>query len=361
MIQRSNPRVIGGFVLIALGVLVATILVFGSGRVLKKYVRAVIYFQGAVSGLREGAPVDFRGVQIGTVQEISVKWDVQSRQLSIPVVIEIDPSRIKVIGGRLDDENRPSLDRMIENGLRAELRLQSFVTGLMAVQLNFQPRTEAKLVGGPDLPYPEIPTVPSTFEQATEVLTELAKDAPELMRHLNTVLDDVSTLLRDYHGSGAQARDILTQLAKFSKALGDSDGDMRSILQGLEKLTANLDKVSKNADVAVVEAGDTVKRLNRMLADNDGPIKTMIGNFGKAGAGLTQLTERLNQIAQDNRDGLKDFTSSGLYDLTNLIRDTQELVANLNRTIDDLRRNPSQFLFGQGQREVAPSRSSRTP
>ncbi|MBV8169244.1 MAG: hypothetical protein JO021_20795, partial [Alphaproteobacteria bacterium] len=74
------------------------------------------------------------------------------------------------------------------------------------------------------------------------------------------------------------------------------------------------------------------------------------------------LTQRLNQIAQDNRDGLKDFTSSGLYDLTNLIRDTQELVANLNRTIDDLRRNPSQFLFGQGQREVAPAtRSSRTP
>lgn len=362
MIQRSNPRVIGGFVLLAVGLLVATILVFGSGRVLKKYTRALIYFQGSVSGLREGAPVEFRGVQIGTVQDISVKYDVQSRQLSIPVIVEIDPSRIKVTGGRLDDENRPSLDRMTENGLRAELRLQSFVTGQMAVQLSFQPRTEARLVGGPDLPYPEIPTVPSTFEQATEILTELAKDAPELIRHLNTVLDDASTLLREFHGSGTSARDILTELQKFAKALGDSDRDMRATLQNLQKVTASLEKVSNHADTAVVEAGDTVKRLNRMLADNDGPIKTMIANFGKAGAGLGQLTDRLNQIAQDNRDGLKDFTSSGLYDLTNLIRDTQELVANLNRTIDDLRRNPSQFLFGQGQREVAPStRSSRTP
>ncbi|MBV8165921.1 MAG: MCE family protein, partial [Alphaproteobacteria bacterium] len=215
MIQRSNPRVIGGFVLLAIGLLVATILVFGSGRVLKKYARAVIYFQGSVSGLREGAPVDFRGVQIGTVQEISVKYDVQNRQLSIPVVVEIDPSRIKVVG-RADEESRPSLDRMIEQGLRAELRLQSFVTGQMAVQLNFQPRTEARLVGGPDLPYPEIPTVPSTFEQATEVLTELAKDAPELLKHLNVVLDDASTLLRDFHGSGATTRDILTELQKFS-------------------------------------------------------------------------------------------------------------------------------------------------
>jgi paraquat-inducible protein B len=324
--------------------------------VLKRFDRAVIFFQGSVGGLREGAPVDFRGVQIGTVQDISVKYDVQNGQLSIPVVVDIDPTRIKVVG-RADEETRYSLERMIERGLRAELRLVSFVTGQMAVQLNFHPRTDARLVGGPDLPYPEIPTVPSTFEQATEVLTELAREAPELIKHLNVVLDDTSKLLREFHGSGITTREMLGDLAKFSKALGDGDRDMRSTLANLEKLTGSLEKLSGHADVAVLEVGDTVKRLNRMLADNDGPIKTMIGQFGKAGAGLSQLTDRLNLIAQDNRDGLKDFTSSGLYDLTNLIRDTQELVANLNRTIDELRRNPSQFLFGQGQREVPPSRA----
>lgn len=360
MIQRSNPRVIGGFVLGALALMVATILVFGSGRVLKKFDRAVIFFQGSVAGLREGAPVEFRGVQIGTVQDISVKYDVQAGQLAIPVVVDIDPQRIKVTG-RADEDERYSLTRMIERGLRAELRLQSFVTGQMAVQLNFHPRTEARLVGGPDLPYPEIPTVPSTFEQATEVLTEIARDVPELMRHLNTVLDDTSKLLREYHGSGTPVREMLADLAKFSKSLGDSDQDMRATLAGLQKVTANLDKLTGHADVAVVEAGDTVKRLNRMLADNDAPLKNMVNQFGKAGQGLAQLTDRLNQIAQDNRDGLKDFTGTGLYDLTNLIRDTQELVANLNRTIDDLRRNPSQFLFGQGQREVPTTGRARTP
>jgi paraquat-inducible protein B len=356
MIQRHSPRVIGGFVLGALALMVAAILVFGSGQVFKKYDRAVIYFQGSVGGLRVGAPVDFRGVQIGTVQDISVRYDVQNGQLAIPVIVDIDPNRIKVTG-RGEADGSYSLTRMIERGLRAELRLQSFVTGQMAVQLNFNPRTEARLVGNADLPWPEIPTVPSTFEQATEVLTEIAKDVPELMRHLNGVLDDTSKLLREFQGSGATTQQILTELSKFTSALGASDRDMRSTIENLAKLTASLDKLSGHADGAVVEMGDTVKRLNRMLADNDGPIKTMINQFGKAGTGLAQLTDRLNLIAQDNRDGLKDFTSSGLYDLTNLIRDTQELVANLNRTIDDLRRNPSQFLFGQGQREVPASRA----
>jgi phospholipid/cholesterol/gamma-HCH transport system substrate-binding protein len=69
----------------------------------------------------------------------------------------------------------------------------------------------------------------------------------------------------------------------------------------------------------------------------------------------------MNAILQENRQGLKDFSSTGIYDLMNLIRDTQDLVGNLNRTVDDLRRNPSQFLFGQHEREVPAGGRGKTP
>jgi paraquat-inducible protein B len=358
MIQRSNPRVIGGFVLGGIGLLVAAILVFGSGQLFRKYEKAVIFFKGSVGGLRVGAPVDFRGVQIGSVQDISIQYDDQTGQFSIPVIVDIDPSRVKGVS-RSDADKAFTMQTLIERGLRAELRQQSFVTGQMDVQLDFHPGAPAITVGS-DLPYPEIPAIASTFEQATEILSELAKEAPEIVKRLNLVLDRTATLLGDFSESAGTARVALTELAKFSKALGDSDDHIRNTLVTLDKLAGNLDRTVQHADAMTVEFGDAGKRINRILADNDGTIKSMLTQANKAATGLGQLSDQLDHLVAENRNGLKDFTSSGLYDLTNLIRDTQDMVGNLNRTIDELRRNPSQFLFGQQQREVPASRA-KTP
>jgi paraquat-inducible protein B len=349
MMRRYNPRVIGGFVLGALGLLVVAVLVFGSGELFKTYSHAVIYFQGSVGGLRVGAPVDFRGVQIGTVRQINIVYDVRTNQAAIPVLIDIDPKRVKAIG-RTEGQVRFPIKRLVENGLRAQLRLQSFVTGQMDVQLDFLPRAESHRSGNEDSPYPEIPTVPSTFEQAQEILTELAAQAPDLIKRLDLVLDRASDVLGQLSETAPTMRQALVDIAKFAKALGDSDDEIRATLAMLSKLSAN-------ADQTVIGFGDTAKRLNHLLAENDPAIKAMIAQFGKAGAGLTQLSEQLTAIAQDNREGLKDFTSSGLYDLTTLIRDTQDLVANLNRTVDELRRNPSQFLLGQQPRDIPTNRA----
>ncbi|MEJ0071438.1 MAG: MlaD family protein [Pseudomonadota bacterium] len=324
---------------------------FGSGQLFRKYEKAVIFFKGSVGGLRVGAPVDFRGVQIGSVQDISIQYDVQTGQFSIPVIVDIDPSRVKGVS-RNDTEKAFTMQTLIERGLRAELRLQSFVTGQMDVQLDFHPGAPAPTISS-DLPYPEIPAITSTFEQAQEILTTLGKEAPEIVKRLNLVLDRTASLLGDFSDTAGVARVALGELGKFSKALGDSDEHIRNTL-------ATLDKVAGHADTMTLEFGDAGKRLNRILADNDGAIKNMLAQANKAATGLGQLSERLNLLVQENREGLKDFTSSGLYDLTNLIRDTQDMVGNLNRTIDELRRNPSQFLFGQQQREVPASRA-KTP
>jgi paraquat-inducible protein B len=346
MIQRSNPRVIGGFVLGGIALLVAAILVFGSGAIFKKYSKAVIFFKGSVGGLRVGAPVDFRGVQIGTVQDISIQYDFKSEQFSIPVIVDIDPRRVKEVG-RSAEDTPYTIESLIERGLRAELRMQSFVTGQMDVQLDFH---KGELVPpravDSELPYPEIPAVPSTIEQAQEVLAELAHDAPEMIRHLNVVLD--------------RAANVLEEFSKFTKALGDSDQHVRDALAAIDKLAHDLDRVAEHADTTVLDVDETAKRLNRILADNDPALKNMLAQFTKAAGGIGQLSDRLSAIATDNREALKDFTSTGLYDLTNLIHEVQDMVGNLNKTIDELRRNPAQFLLGHEQREV-PANRAKTP
>lgn len=360
MIQRSNPRVIGGFVLGGIALLVAAILVFGSGQLFKKYSKAVIFFKGSVGGLRVGAPVDFRGVQIGSVQAISIQYDFKTEQFSIPVVVDIDPRRVKEVG-RTAEDTPYTIESLIERGLRAELRLESFVTGQMDVQLDFHRGDPVPLhAEDTNLPYPEIPAVASTFEQAQEVFTELARDAPEMIKRLDLVLDRAASVLGELSGDTGTVAQLLDQLAKFSKALGDSDQQVRSAIAGGDKLVHDLDRVAQHADTVAVDLGDTAKRLNKILADNDPAIKTLLAQFTKAAGSLAQLSDHLNGILADNREGLKDFSSTGLYDLMNLIRDTQDMVGNLNRTIDELRRNPAQFLLGQQQREV-PASGAKKP
>jgi paraquat-inducible protein B len=354
--NKFSPTLIGGFVLGAITLLVSALLIFGGGQVFRDYQQAVIFFQGSVGGLRAGAPVDFRGVQIGTVKDISIQYDSRTDQFLIPVVVDLDPTRVRDTSRASGQPAHYTIESLIERGLRAELRTQSLVTGQLAVQLNFFPRTEARLVET-DLPYPQIPSVASTFEQATEILTEIGREAPAMVIRMNQVLDRAATLLGEFSGNGDNIHQLMADLAKFSKALGDSDQDIRAAVSSAAKLTANLDRVAGHADGAVLEFGDVAKRANKLLADNDGAIRSMIAQLNRAGTGLARLTDSLNAIALDNREGLKDFTSSGLYDLTNLIKDTQDMVNNLNRAIDDLRRNPNQFLFGQQQREVPAGRT----
>lgn len=355
MSQKANPKLVGGFVMGALALLVTAILVFGSGQVFKEYVQAVIFFQGSVGGLRPGATVDFRGVQIGMVKDISIEYDPKRDQFLIPVVINVDPRRVTQVG---DPGKRApyTLQSLIERGLRAELRLQSLVTGQMAVQLNFYPGTEARLIGS-NLPYPEIPAVPSTFEQAQEIFTEIGRQAPELLAKFNLLLDRGAAALQVVTGNADQIKEAIGSTAKFAEALGGSDQDLRGTLSGANQLLTNLNAMTRNLDHLVNNADDATGRFGKLLADNAGEIHAMVTQLNKASAGLSQLTERLNAALQEDRGGLRDFSNTGLYDLMNLIRDTQELVGNINRTVEDLRRNPSQFLFGQQQRDMPASRA----
>ena len=94
MNKHHNPVFIGMFVVGAVVLLVAAILIWGSGRFFSERVQYVLYFERSVKGLQIGAPVDFRGVKIGTVTDIQVHFDNSDRIFRIPVYIELEPNRL---------------------------------------------------------------------------------------------------------------------------------------------------------------------------------------------------------------------------------------------------------------------------
>jgi len=233
MAKKVNTAIIGGFVIVAIGLLLSSILIFSSGTFFKKRYRFVLFFDENISGLTTGAPVKFRGVEIGTVKSITLLADKDSHEVNIPILIEIDPQRFKTRGtGKLHMEG--NVEGLIEMGLRARLDIQSFVTGQYYIQLDFLPETEVRL-RGIEPEYREIPTVKSSFTKLSETFKELplrqivenveditvmvkeglAKGKFEnLGQDLTEVLDNVNTLMQD-------ADELVATLQKQTSTLGD--------------------------------------------------------------------------------------------------------------------------------------------
>ena len=94
MNKKISPTLIGGFVVGALALLVIAVIAFGSGQLFRKTREFVLYFDSSVNGLRIGAPVKFRGVEIGSVKDIRFQLDEDTQVNKIPVIIEIDLEKL---------------------------------------------------------------------------------------------------------------------------------------------------------------------------------------------------------------------------------------------------------------------------
>jgi len=173
MKKQAKFTVVGTFVVGAAMLLVVSVLFFGSGRYFRDTVGFVMFFKGTVSGLTVGSPVEFRGVKVGTVSEIMVRYNAKDKSIQIPVFIEIDPSSIEETDGATDT-NRVVMD-LIKHGMKATLRLQSLLTGQLAIVLDFYPDKPMNIVGlVPE--FLEIPTIPSGFDNFREMLQTLPFD-----------------------------------------------------------------------------------------------------------------------------------------------------------------------------------------
>ena len=203
--SKISPTTIGAFVVGAIVLVVAGVLLFGGGKFFQEKLPFVLFFDSSVEGLNVGAPVIFRGVQVGQVTAISAIADPQTYDVRIRVQIEIVRGVIKVgeEGQRFQDQHQ-AVERLIQKGARASLRMQSFVTGLLYVALDFHPDTPVKLLGL-DPESPELPTIPSDMDQLKSTIQQAMADFRKLpldtilnellamIKRANTLLDDAGT------------------------------------------------------------------------------------------------------------------------------------------------------------------------
>ena len=156
MMRKANKTKIGVFVVGAVVLLVIAILVFGSGALFKQTDKYIVFFDGSVKGLAVGAPVIFRGVKIGNVSSIDLAYNEGTKSVLIPVVIDVELSRVKGVPEKF---GYPDYLRFVQEGLRAKLEIQNFITGQLMLAFDFYPENPQKIYNIVKN-YPELPALP---------------------------------------------------------------------------------------------------------------------------------------------------------------------------------------------------------
>jgi len=346
--KKASPKAVGGFVIGAVLLAAIAVIVFGSGRIFQDREKYVAFFTDSLQGLRVGAPVQFRGVQIGVVSEVFVQFDSSKLDFVIPVILEIDPNAVEEIG-EVQDKPDQSLQVLIEEGLRAQLAVQSFVTGQQAVQLFMRPETPIQLVET-DLPYQQVPTIPSTFA--------------EVERSVGAVLEDVSQILGQLNDffveNKSEIQEGLTSITDTTADAKATMSDLRKAAADVALITATLrenrDAVSglvDNTNETVLSYKSLAKRAETIIEENRDSLSQAISGLRQAEQKISALSETADDLLNENRSGVRDFTSEGLYEIKNLAVDAQAAVEQFRRVMEEMERDPARFFLGQpGQVEV---------
>lgn len=319
-----RPATVGGFVLGALALGVAAILFFGSLRLFSHTERFVVFFHGSLAGLDVGAPVTFRGVRIGSVQRIAVRFSPHTVTAQTPVFLDLDASRVSWEGGK-PPATRPDVLKLIEAGLRAQLTLESLVTGQLSVDLDFLPNTPTHLVGT-IAGVPEIPAVQSEFDQLRNKLTGLP--------------------LRELVATAQQTLSSLTRLSDHLNARIDplTDSAQHAAIVAVATLNTTNDAVRHlQADASV-----TLQQVDELIKD----ARTQLDRRSDGLARTLAATERTARDADTLLASLNSLAAPRSQFRGNLeatMRDLAASASSLRVFAHTVERDPSAVLMGRSR------------
>ena len=329
MSKQANKTVIGIFVVGAIALVVAAVLILGSGKFFKQTLKAVCYFEGSVGGLNIGAPVVFRGVKIGSVTDVILRFETTKLSFVIPVYIEIEPDKFAVVGARPSQLGQ-NLKTLIDRGLRASLEMQSIVTGQMQVGLDFQPDKPAKFAEFRiDTTTPEIPTIPTPMQELAQKIQKLPIE--EIFEKLSSTLSKIDNLV----GSP----EIVEAIRSVNLALGDVRKLVQNVDNRVGPLASSIEGTVNDYGKLARDAGNKIDTLSLGLSDTIKEIQKAVSGIEKT------LEEAQSTLAQAKQTLSEDSTLS--YEITETLEELQKGARSIRLLADDLKRRPESVLWGK--------------
>ena len=296
MSKQANPTLIGAFVVGAVAIVVFGIYFFAKLDLLEKKHRFILYFDQSVNGLDVGAPVKFKGVNVGDVDEILLH--VGGEVAYVPVIISIRSVETPVKDSRaLRLDKKETYNQQIANGLRASLVLQSYLTGKQFIELDYHPEDVPPHFIDLPSPYTEIPTIESEQRGVWSSVNDLVEQLGEI--DIKDMVDSVT--------AAAKRIDMTLSDVEFKK-LNDT------MLSAFESFGSASDKLDAQIDPVLADMRDAFKKV---------------------------------EDAATSIDSLVDPDSSFRYEFGSTLQDISAAAKSFKNLTDYLERNPSALLSGK--------------
>ena len=263
-----------------------------------KKINFIVFFDSSVRGLNIGAPVEFKGIKIGSVLDIRLEFESKDTTFRIPVLIEIEPERI--IASDSDEQDSPYhvMNVLVERGLRAQLRTGSLLTGQLFIELDMHPGTEV-ILSGTETKVPELPTIPaSNFDAITASIERFVAKLDEL--EIEQIGSELLSTLK-----GANKVINNPEIPVIVSDLQDSLESFRSIMRKVDE--SNLKEAINAGHVALEKLEETLTLTNRVLKPNS-PLQ---------------------------------------YNVIKLSAELEETARSIRALVETLERNPQSLIFGK--------------
>ena len=310
MSKKISTTSIGLFIVTGVALGVAGLILFSSTKMFSKTRDLIVYFNDSLNGLSEGAPVKYRGVTVGSVKRVMVRFNQATNDYAMPVIIEIEEKLLRARFGDASGEffTDRSMEERIKAGMRASLQSESMVTGVLYVGIDMAPNPSPPVFHQLKPIYPELPTKPTQIQQLMQNLASL--DIKSIEKNLNALLTKLDTTV-----GGLQMAEInqgvtnlLTSINRLVTA-PDITNALASIKPTLDQYRELGAKLTSKVDPLADSVTNSLAEANRALAQVRGAgenLRTLLAPDAPLRNDLDQALEQLAGAAQ-SISSLVDF------------------------------------------------------
>lgn len=299
---RANPTAIGAFLIGAIVLLVAGTATLASSAWFERRSTFISFFQESVNGLERGAPVKFQGVPVGNVTELLIQIDEGDKTFQVPVQYEIDLTRLTTqVGTFVNLEDGAVLRQQIADGLRAQLQMESIVTGQLYIELSYRPNAAEAELETRRTAWPEIPTTPSLLAALGTGAGSLVADILRVLLQVNEMLENIDMpQINAAVMASAEAVERLVDSPAIQAALDQVPGMTAQINQTMadvgllaERASAAIDPLQLQIEGTTTEMTAALHALRGTLEESQGLLSTDSG----LGYGLQETLASLRDAA----------------------------------------------------------------
>ncbi len=312
---------IGAFIVGGAVLAVAAVVFLASGVLFSPYSTYVSYFSEPINGLSVGAPVKYRGIRLGRVDRIGL-LDTDKGNDFAEVQFRLEHRRIIDLGGSGENISDKNMALLVREGLRSRLEVESIVTGVVFITLEFKDDVGPPVLRNPESEYVEIPTGLSPMSELTasagEVIARLSRIdvaglsdnmldlTATLTRKLNEL--DIDTLSDNLEKSTARVADLLarTDMPHLVTAIDSAIAEFRQtnlllakIMSGVSPSINRMDSISIHLNDATAAMAVTARRAGTMLAADAEFRQALEGALSETAATMKSL-RRLTDMLERN-------------------------------------------------------------